>query len=99
MVDWSNMRVMKDPVYVRGRFICRVVGDFSKSPGSGMWVEGWTGSEWTADAVDMPSMNEVFGSPPAPPEVLAQAGVPADPWPEGYEPHEFNPDMFGDDSA
>ncbi len=79
-VDLSKMRVVKEPVYVQGRFICRVVGDLSERPGSGMWVEGWTGSNWSADAMRMPSMNEVFASPPCPAEILREAGVPADPW-------------------
>lgn len=89
--NMDKMRVMKEPVLVDGRFICRVVGDYDRGrPGSGMWVEGWTGSEWRADAEDLPSMNKVFESPPAPREILEEAAVPDEPFPKNYQPHEID---------
>lgn len=97
MVDWDKMRVVKGPSLVRNLYICRVVGDHDPEVvGSGIWVEGWTGNNWTSYADGLPSMNEVMASPLAELEVLREANIPEDPWPENYEPPE-PPDFIFDE--
>jgi hypothetical protein len=61
-----------------------------------MWVEGWTGDSWSSNIEGLPSMNQVFKSPNAPADVIEEARIPSEPFPEGYEPPDQNPKFLSE---
>ncbi len=81
---WGRLRVVHGPVVVGG-LLARNTEAFTVNGGHLQSAEVWCGHCWGAVAAG-PSFREVAATPPATPGVLAARGVPAEPFPAGYEP-------------
>lgn len=77
--------VCHGPVFVENRYICRVVEEEIAGRGVHTWVEGWTGSRWSRNMEPNMPMNTVIAALPASAAIMAEAGVPDEPFPPGYE--------------
>ncbi|HCC53467.1 MAG TPA: hypothetical protein DEQ20_00860 [Desulfobulbaceae bacterium] len=81
-----HAHVCHGPVFVENRYIARVVKEEIAGRGSShMWVEAWTGIHWTRETIPSIPMDTVYASKLAPVELLAEAGVPEEPFPFDYE--------------
>lgn len=77
--------VHRGPVLIENRYIFRIVKEKRGNKCAGFWVEGWTGLMWARDVTPSIGMTAVEAAPPAPLSLLAEAGVPDDPFPPGYQ--------------
>jgi hypothetical protein len=82
---WERVCVLHGPAVVEG-LLARIVEAFIPAGGHMESVEVWCGHCWDSSIVPAPSFLEVAATPRASPTVLAAAGVPAEPFPPGYEP-------------
>lgn len=72
------------PVQLANGSIYRVVSEKRSDQWAGSWVEGWTGCMWSRDMIAAGGIPGVERTPVATAETLAEAGVPEDPFPDGY---------------
>jgi len=89
------VKVVHGPGLVDERYICRVVKEEDTGRGFKLWVEGWTGTEWARNTEPHISMDAADKAIPALASVLAEAGVPDDPFPPGYESPRLGNNRYG----
>ena len=83
------------PVLVENSYICRIVKEERSETCTGFWVEAWTGTMWTRDMEPSTGVNTVKYLPPVSLSILAEAGVPAEPFPPGYQLPELEKNRWG----
>jgi hypothetical protein len=84
---WTDVYVVHGPVVVESD-IARIIQAKDNRGGLLTSVEVWRGNQWVSQFIvegdDYPGRQAVLKAPPAAPEILRRANVPAEPFPDGY---------------
>ena len=67
-------------------YVARIIGTAQKGVlGSAVWVEVWNGSRWTHLEFKTPGLYNLWDITPLAPSEVQALGIPADPFPFGYD--------------